>query len=91
MASTAGVVVAGAGLTFVALKLGVLPALAQVAVPVQFPVVIVVVAIVLLILLMRTASMHKRHSLGTDQRLCRGCGTSHPSFAVFCRRCGRKL
>ena len=88
MASAAGLAVsAGLGLGFLGLKLGV----AQAPVPIQFPFVIVVVAIVLLIMLMRTAAMHKRHSLGTDQRLCRGCGTSHPSFALFCRRCGRKL
>jgi len=83
MASAAVVVAAMAAVGF--------GALAQIGVPVQFPFVLVVVAIVLLIMLLRTASMHKRHSLDTDQRLCRGCGTSHPRFAVFCRRCGRRL
>jgi ribosomal protein L40E len=27
----------------------------------------------------------------TQQKLCRGCGQSHPNHAIFCRRCGRKL
>ncbi len=48
-------------------------------------------AVVLLILLMKTASMNRRHTSSTDQRLCRGCGASHPAFAAFCRRCGRRL
>lgn len=38
-----------------------------------------------------TALQHRRHSALTNQRLCRGCGQSHPPFAFFCRRCGRKL
>jgi hypothetical protein len=87
MASSAAAGIVGAiGATVIAVKLG----LAQVAVPVQFPVVIVVIAIVLLIMLMRAASSQRRNAL-SDQRLCRGCGTSHPRFAVFCRRCGRRL
>jgi predicted amidophosphoribosyltransferase len=28
---------------------------------------------------------------GEGQRVCRNCGASHPPFAQFCRRCGRKL
>lgn len=27
----------------------------------------------------------------TEQRICPGCGASHPHFAQFCRRCGKKL
>jgi len=64
---------------------------AQIAVPVQFPFVFILVAFLLLIVVMRAATANKRNSLGADQRLCRGCGTSHPSFAAFCRRCGRRL
>ena len=48
------------------------------------------VAIVLLLLLL-TAAQHRRHAGETEQRLCRSCGTSHPRFARFCRRCGRAL
>jgi ribosomal protein L40E len=53
--------------------------------------VVIAIGVTVLIMLMRTASMHRRHTMHTDQRLCRGCGTSHPAFASFCRRCGRKL
>jgi ribosomal protein L40E len=52
---------------------------------------IIFVAAVLLFLLIATASQHRRYSSQTQQKLCRGCGASHPGFAVFCRRCGRKL
>jgi ribosomal protein L40E len=65
--------------------------MAQVVVPGSFGMFIVIAGFVLLILLMRTATMSRRHTMQTDQRLCRGCGTSHPPFAEFCRRCGRKL
>ena len=56
-----------------------------------FPFVFVFVGVVLLIMLIRTATIHRQHSLDTDQRLCRGCGARHPTYAVFCRRCGRRL
>ena len=56
-----------------------------------FPFVFVFVGVVLVIMLIRTATIHRQHSLDTDQRLCRGCGARHPTYAVFCRRCGRRL
>jgi predicted amidophosphoribosyltransferase len=43
------------------------------------------------LILGKTAARYRRHTRLTDQRLCPGCGTSHPSFAQFCRRCGKKL
>jgi ribosomal protein L40E len=52
---------------------------------------ILIVAVVLLFLLIKTASMHRRYTSDTDRRLCRGCGASHPAFAAFCRRCGKRL
>jgi ribosomal protein L40E len=52
---------------------------------------VIVIVAVLVFLLIATASQHRRHSSQTDVRLCRGCGTGHPAFAGFCRRCGRKL
>ena len=55
------------------------------------PFFIVIVALVLLFLLVATASQHRRYLSQTQNRLCRGCGASHPNFATFCRRCGRKL
>jgi len=53
------------------------------------PFFIVFVAAVLLFLLAATASQRRRFSTAT--RLCRGCGASHPAYATFCRRCGRRL
>jgi ribosomal protein L40E len=55
------------------------------------PFFIIFVAAVLLFLLIVTASQHKRLTSQTQSKLCRGCGASHPNFATFCRRCGRRL
>ena len=38
-----------------------------------------------------TARLNRRHAALTDRRTCRSCGTSHPPFAAYCRRCGRQL
>jgi predicted amidophosphoribosyltransferase len=58
----------------------------------EFPAFFLVfVAAVLLFLLIATASQHRGYSARTQTRLCSGCGQSHPPFAEFCRRCGRKL
>ncbi len=53
--------------------------------------VTVVVIVVVVLMLVMTASQNRRHTFRTDLRLCRGCGASHPPFAQFCSRCGRKL
>lgn len=50
-----------------------------------------IAALVIVILLVVTAMQHRGHARETDLRVCRGCGTAHPSFAHFCRMCGRKL
>jgi ribosomal protein L40E len=55
------------------------------------PFFFIFVAAVFVILLIATASQNRRYTSQTQQKLCRGCGVSHPNFAVFCRRCGRKL
>jgi ribosomal protein L40E len=55
-----------------------------------FPIFVIIVVVVVM-LLVATASQSRRHAAKTDPRLCRHCGTSHPSFAQFCRRCGKKL
>jgi ribosomal protein L40E len=55
------------------------------------PFLFILIVAVMVFLLIATASQHRRHSSQTDLRLCRGCGASHPAFAQFCRRCGRKL
>jgi ribosomal protein L40E len=52
---------------------------------------VIFIAAILLFLLIATASQHRKYSSQTQQKLCRGCGASHPNFAAFCRRCGRRL
>jgi hypothetical protein len=33
-----------------------------------------------------------RRGAGADmRRMCRSCGAAHPSFARYCRRCGKRL
>ena len=49
------------------------------------------VVLVVTVLLVVTASQHRRHASETNPRVCRGCGTPHPPFARFCRRCGRAI
>jgi ribosomal protein L40E len=53
--------------------------------------VLVGIIVLVVVLLVATAVQHRRHSAQTDQRLCRSCGTSHPAFAEYCRRCGKRL
>jgi ribosomal protein L40E len=55
------------------------------------PVLLIAIAVIFLIMIFRTATMHRQHMLDTDQRMCRGCGARHPTYAMFCRRCGRRL
>jgi ribosomal protein L40E len=55
------------------------------------PLFIMIVIFAVVFVLVTTAQQHRRHSWRTQQRLCRACGTSHPPFARFCRRCGREL
>jgi hypothetical protein len=57
----------------------------------NFALLVIFVAGVLLLLLVATAAQHRRYSSQTQTKLCPGCGQSHPGFAQFCRRCGRKL
>lgn len=57
--------------------------------PVSF--VVIIMAAILLFLLITTAAQSRRYSAMTENKLCPGCGQSHPGFAAFCRRCGRKL
>ena len=59
----------------------------------EFPAFFLVfVAAVLLFLIIAAASQNRGGYLSrTQQKLCNGCGQTHPNHAVFCRRCGRKL
>jgi ribosomal protein L40E len=52
--------------------------------------VVVVIAVAAVVLVV-TAIQSRRHVARTDMRLCKECGTVHPTFAAFCRKCGQKL
>jgi ribosomal protein L40E len=49
------------------------------------------IILIIVLLMVVTASQNRRHGSFTDLRLCRSCGTAHPTFAQFCRKCGRRL
>lgn len=49
-----------------------------------------VIAIAAIFFVITVLSQHQSHA--TDHPIrCRNCGTSHPSFARFCRQCGKPL
>jgi hypothetical protein len=49
------------------------------------------IAIVLAVAFLMTASQNRRSEPEDRPRLCRSCALSHPPFANYCRRCGRRL
>jgi len=52
------------------------------------PFILIVVIVVVALLL----TFKGNRNVGPDlRRTCRACGAAHPSFARFCRRCGRRL
>lgn len=57
----------------------------------MFPGVLLILIMMVFAVLIATAAQHRRHSMQTAQKLCRSCGTNHPGFAQFCRRCGMRL
>lgn len=50
-----------------------------------------VVALLLAAALVLTAAQNRRREADARPRVCRSCDLSHPPFAGYCRRCGRKL
>lgn len=55
-------------------------------IPPAFLVIVVIVVIALLLM------FKGNRNTGADmRRICRTCGAAHPSFARFCRRCGKKF
>ena len=51
-------------------------------------IIIVVVVIVALLLIFKSGSGQRAVGM---TRTCRDCGATHPGFARFCRRCGKRL
>ena len=51
-------------------------------------------AIAALIVILTSSSGGKKHrpmSHGERPHACPGCGTVHPPYASYCRRCGQRL
>ena len=65
------------------------------ATPVSAPpdllVIVGLVAAVLAIAFAMNAGQNRRPERDERPRLCRSCALSHPPFANYCRRCGRRL
>jgi hypothetical protein len=56
-------------------------------VDVRFLIVLVVVIVAVLLIF----GSGRRGTGSLAGRACRDCGTGHPPFARFCRRCGKRL
>ena len=52
---------------------------------------IMTVVVVVLVLWALKASARQRAARPFGAGACANCGTSHPNFAQFCRRCGQRL
>lgn len=47
--------------------------------------------IVLFVLVLASGSRQKRELSEAQDKVCAACGSAHPPFAQFCRKCGKKL
>jgi hypothetical protein len=52
---------------------------------------VLIVVIVVVFLLLVSAGSRNRRAETAAQRDCPNCRSAHPSFAEFCRRCGKRL
>ena len=53
----------------------------------KFIIIVVIVVVALLLIFKSGGGQRAMHMT----RTCRDCGASHPGFAKFCRRCGKRL
>ena len=51
----------------------------------KFLMVVMIVAAVVIVIFAPS------RRVGELRRTCRNCGAAHPTFARFCRRCGKRL
>jgi len=53
---------------------------------------LIALAVAALVVILATSSTRKRPTTTATDRAhtCRGCGTVHPGYANFCRRCGQR-
>ena len=47
--------------------------------------------VVLLVMILIGSPRQKRELTRAEDKVCGACGMGHPSFAQFCRKCGKKL
>jgi hypothetical protein len=59
--------------------------------PQTFSALSIVFVVVVIFVIVAAASRSRQYIARTDQKLCKSCGTAHPGFAQFCRRCGKSL
>ncbi len=53
---------------------------------------LIALAVAALVVILASSSSKKRPTIQADRpHTCRGCGTVHPGYANFCRRCGQRL
>lgn len=52
---------------------------------------VVAAGVVLLVMILSAGSRQKRELSRAEDKVCGACGSGHPPFAQFCRKCGRKL
>ena len=59
---------------------------------VELPLLFVVaIGVAIFLVVMAIGSQHRRNMWRLGQATCRGCGSSNPLKARFCRRCGKEL
>ena len=53
---------------------------------------LIALAVAALVVILASSSTKKRPTIGAERaHTCRGCGTVHPGYANFCRKCGQRL
>jgi hypothetical protein len=53
---------------------------------------LIALAVAALVVILASSSSKKRPTISADRaHTCRGCGTVHPGYANFCRKCGQRL
>ena len=51
--------------------------------------IFILFVIFVVLLISKMAAKSRQYVAKTDHLLCKSCGTAHPTFAHFCRRCGK--
>jgi predicted amidophosphoribosyltransferase len=57
------------------------------------PLLVALAIAALVVILASSSSANRKRQIVHDQRphACPGCGTVHPGYANYCRRCGARL